>query len=388
MSMRGSRALCCWLGGLIAAFVAAIDTPVALGQVEPSRTPISVEYQLSIDDQSTRQEISTYGETKPATESHIKSDFKLTLYFIGDERHGQRVIYVLTRDATAPVPTDGLYTGPSSLPIGSLLVNAQRNIKVETQHPLDLTTNAAIRSLVEASTTVARERLEAVSKGHDKLSVAGFSGEIPVSYESSSIENDSQMLYQLHLTSAPHVATQGTQRLELRNLDYQLRFDAEKFHLLSGRWMMETSRVPEAGRKGTLVRTTLARKLATAARQLTRRDLLPTEVESLLQEFEILKPLTQALLPGAPVVKAEIDAALKKYKEKHSKGFLQPALAELELALTAKIEGVRPANPDDFVKTMIGKPAPDFTLKDVRGESVTLSSLKGRVVLLNFWGAL
>lgn len=33
-----------------------------------------------------------------------------------------------------------------------------------------------------------------------------------------------------------------------------------------------------------------------------------------------------------------------------------------------------------------GRPAPDFTVKDViTGESVKLSSLKGQVVLLNFW---
>ncbi len=29
--------------------------------------------------------------------------------------------------------------------------------------------------------------------------------------------------------------------------------------------------------------------------------------------------------------------------------------------------------------------APDFTLKDLKGNAVTLSSLKGKVVLLNFW---
>src|ERR1051325_3934448 len=33
----------------------------------------------------------------------------------------------------------------------------------------------------------------------------------------------------------------------------------------------------------------------------------------------------------------------------------------------------------------VGAPAPDFTLKDLAGNTVTLSKLKGQVVLLNFW---
>lgn len=32
-----------------------------------------------------------------------------------------------------------------------------------------------------------------------------------------------------------------------------------------------------------------------------------------------------------------------------------------------------------------GKPAPDFTLKTLAGQEVSLSSLRGKVVLLNFW---
>ena len=34
---------------------------------------------------------------------------------------------------------------------------------------------------------------------------------------------------------------------------------------------------------------------------------------------------------------------------------------------------------------LVGKPAPDFTLKDMNDKPVTLSSLKGSVVLLDFW---
>ena len=34
---------------------------------------------------------------------------------------------------------------------------------------------------------------------------------------------------------------------------------------------------------------------------------------------------------------------------------------------------------------LIGQPAPDLTLKDLSGNEVSLSSLKGKTVLLNFW---
>ena len=33
----------------------------------------------------------------------------------------------------------------------------------------------------------------------------------------------------------------------------------------------------------------------------------------------------------------------------------------------------------------IGSPAPDFTLKDLDGQMVTLSSMRGKIVLINFW---
>lgn len=34
---------------------------------------------------------------------------------------------------------------------------------------------------------------------------------------------------------------------------------------------------------------------------------------------------------------------------------------------------------------VVGAPAPDFTLTDVAGNDITLSELKGQVVLINFW---
>jgi len=38
-------------------------------------------------------------------------------------------------------------------------------------------------------------------------------------------------------------------------------------------------------------------------------------------------------------------------------------------------------------KARVGRPAPDFTLRLLNGERVTLSNLKGKPVLVNFWAS-
>ncbi|MBE0596984.1 MAG: redoxin domain-containing protein [Desulfuromonadales bacterium] len=45
--------------------------------------------------------------------------------------------------------------------------------------------------------------------------------------------------------------------------------------------------------------------------------------------------------------------------------------------------GGRPQGAPSTVK--VGQSAPDFTLKDLQGNQVSLSSLRGKVVFLNFW---
>jgi peroxiredoxin len=43
-------------------------------------------------------------------------------------------------------------------------------------------------------------------------------------------------------------------------------------------------------------------------------------------------------------------------------------------------------NPDEFLVTDEGKPAPAFTLKTFDGKPLSLADFKGKVVLLDFWG--
>ncbi len=54
-----------------------------------------------------------------------------------------------------------------------------------------------------------------------------------------------------------------------------------------------------------------------------------------------------------------------------------PSVALLYFSLTR--------NPRDLPSALVGKPAPDFTLQDLGGKTVSLTSALGRPVILNFW---
>lgn len=61
-------------------------------------------------------------------------------------------------------------------------------------------------------------------------------------------------------------------------------------------------------------------------------------------------------------------------------------LAASAAAATGPATGPPPKSARErFQARFIGGPAPDFTLRDLRGADVRLSALRGRVVLLNFW---
>ena len=56
---------------------------------------------------------------------------------------------------------------------------------------------------------------------------------------------------------------------------------------------------------------------------------------------------------------------------------LLPSLFLLYFSLTR--------NPRELPSALLGKPAPGFNLTDLEGKSVSLESLKGKPVVLNFW---
>ena len=63
----------------------------------------------------------------------------------------------------------------------------------------------------------------------------------------------------------------------------------------------------------------------------------------------------------------------------------QAAERALASASHADLVPVAPGDVPAEVSPLIGKPAPDFTLEDLKGDKVSLSSFKGKPLLINFW---
>jgi len=63
----------------------------------------------------------------------------------------------------------------------------------------------------------------------------------------------------------------------------------------------------------------------------------------------------------------------------------QAAERALASASHADLVPVAPGDVPPEVSPLMGKPAPDFTLENLKGDKVSLSSFKGKPLLINFW---
>jgi peroxiredoxin len=73
---------------------------------------------------------------------------------------------------------------------------------------------------------------------------------------------------------------------------------------------------------------------------------------------------------------------------------LQPAQTDIPISGTAALQSLPGHSPTGTVLTVagasgpvVGQPAPDFTLKTLDGQTVTLSDLRGQPVVINFWAS-
>jgi peroxiredoxin len=96
-----------------------------------------------------------------------------------------------------------------------------------------------------------------------------------------------------------------------------------------------------------------------------------------------MKSLTK-LAALAALVLAPAVASAEQVPAKPAKPVTQPKAAE-KAAAPAAAKAAAPAAPAAATKAEIGKAAPDFTLKDLAGKEVKLSSFKGKTVVLEWF---
>ena len=97
-------------------------------------------------------------------------------------------------------------------------------------------------------------------------------------------------------------------------------------------------------------------------------------------------------ITGVPIGKFEVTASTRTYQ------YSMPTQAEVKVTPGSFITNVdleidpRPSLPSRAgavmpASSLINQPAPDFTLKDLKGNSVALADFKGKPIILNFWAS-
>lgn len=98
------------------------------------------------------------------------------------------------------------------------------------------------------------------------------------------------------------------------------------------------------------------------------------------------KPVQYKLPDGKMVSRSQLDSVDKAwggrgYLLKHDAS--DPTIAAVSPMTDDYLK--KRAEEDANLKALLNKPAPDFTLTDIKGKQWTLAALKGKTVVLNFW---
>ncbi|MEE2857299.1 MAG: redoxin domain-containing protein [Planctomycetota bacterium] len=117
--------------------------------------------------------------------------------------------------------------------------------------------------------------------------------------------------------------------------------------------------------------------------------LIEEEESKQVQEgYEFLAPVVRVLRKGMSLAAVELaETMFEKGRKDHKRGPLGEVVEEVaSLLKTSKKVASQPLDPDVRARKMFGKPAPDFTLDDLEGKSVSLSDYRGKTVMVAFWG--
>ncbi|MCI0651811.1 MAG: TlpA family protein disulfide reductase [Planctomycetes bacterium] len=226
------------------------------------------------------------------------------------------------------------------------------------------------------------KRLAAPATGEEIVEVLQLSKfeKIRVSYKSGPLpDNATQILYEEAAVGTPEKAIGTTIKNRLAKYERRLKFAADDHRLLEGTWAWAEEKT--IGPKVTTLETRLRATL------LDLKPLDAAEGKKVLDEYLAIQAAASPAFQGAKEALKEAETAMASYQQKYPKGRFASALVAIEIAVAthrATAEG-RERPVELIQKKVLNHPAPDFTIKDLEGNEVTLSALKEKVVVLSCW---
>ena len=268
-----------------------------------------------------------------------------------------------------PEPGDGF-------PIAAIARDARGTPRPELAHPRERRLADAFLTWFEVDQLIEAKWRKAGAEGAVTVPVPSLRMRRPLPITHRAEERGTGVRVTLGI-AAP-IVQDGNMKVELKEMSWVADLD-------------EDAEITRLDLSHSLVRTfgTLEQQVdATLRIELTDREKFPArDAKALGKEFELLAPAARALIGNNP---EEIEKARKgigTYREKYPEGRLSGVVVQLESSLISYAERVAGVvDPDEAAEKLIGSEAPDFTLKDLDGEEVSLSSYRGKTVILSFWG--
>lgn len=303
------------------------------------------------------------------------SNFELTVFDTGGSAGGRRWVYTIFSE-------NGDL--PGGLPMGALVVTDDGRVRPELFNPRDLRPVTVLLALQAATTRKFERWEESQGSTEEKIQPVGvrLRREVDVTIGGRP-RDEGRVQVKAKMKGGAIAVRSGRRPVTLTAYEEDLLFESrsEGGDLVKGEWHYDLRRGEGDGASQEQWKLTLDRTDDGS-------DLAPEDLEGISGAYEWLEPVVRALLPG--VGPQAVKAASKRFtdgKTRHRKGPLSEVITQVDDLLDEK-KGLAalPQDPDARAEAMMGSMAPDFALKDLDGNEVRLSSLRGKVVLLNFWG--